>query len=330
MDDYNWADLIDKADKVRMLADPASDYMKAGVWAMGRKMDDIIIAAMSGNATTIDENDASSNVALPAAQKVAVSATTDMNITKLMQAKKILDASDVDPDLPRHIVMKSNQFYDLLGDSEIQSSDYNTVKALVAGDIDTFMGFKFHRSERLAQDASSDTLCLAWIPEGIGLSMGMDVKTEISERADKNHSTQVYAQMCLGAVRIEDEKVVEIACTAVTTSDVMHVMVIPSGVRILPQSFVIVSDLETSATVDVGYAAHTTQSTGAAVAVDVNAFCTVIDAASARTVTHFHESTTHDTGYVTTGEMILTLSMPAGSAVAADTFDFHIMYADPN
>jgi hypothetical protein len=213
MDDYNWADLIDKADKVRMLADPASDYMKAGVWAMGRKMDDIIIAAMSGNATTIDENDASSNVALPAAQKVAVSATTDMNITKLMQAKKILDASDVDPDLPRHIVMKSNQFYDLLGDSEIQSSDYNTVKALVAGDIDTFLGFKFHRSERLAVDSSGDTLCLAWIPEGIGLSMGMDVKTEISERPDKNHSTQVYAQMCLGAVRIEDEKVVEIACT---------------------------------------------------------------------------------------------------------------------
>ena len=213
MDDYNWADLIDKADKVRMLADPASDYMKAGVWAMGRKMDDIIIAAMSGNAVSIDEDDASSNVALPAAQKIAVSGTTDMNITKLMQAKKILDASDVDPDLPRHIVMKSNQFYDLLGDNQIQSSDYNTVKALVAGDIDTFMGFKFHRSERLAVDSSSDTLCLAWIPEGIGLSMGMDVKTEISERPDKNYSTQVYAQMCLGAVRIEDEKVVEIACT---------------------------------------------------------------------------------------------------------------------
>ncbi len=213
MDDYNWADLIDKADKVRMLADPSSDYMKAGVWAMGRQMDDIIIAAMSGNAVSIDEDDASSNVALPAAQKIAVSGTTDMNITKLRQAKKILDASDVDPDLPRHIVMKSNQFYDLLGDTQIQSSDYNTVKALVAGEIDTFMGFKFHRSERLATDGSGDTLCLAWIPDGIGLSMGMDVKTEISERSDKNYSTQVYAQMCLGAVRIEDEKIVEIACT---------------------------------------------------------------------------------------------------------------------
>jgi hypothetical protein len=214
MDDYNWADLIDKADKVRMLADPASDYMKAGVWAMGRKMDDIIIAAMSGNAVSIDEDDASSNVALPAAQKVAVATgATDMNITKLLTAKKILDASDVDPDLPRHIVMKSNQFYDLLHDAEIKSVDYNTVKALVSGEIDSFLGFKFHRSERLAQDGSSDTLCLAWIPEGIGMSMGMDVKTQITERSDKNYSTQVYAQMCLGAVRIEDEKVVEIACT---------------------------------------------------------------------------------------------------------------------
>ena len=213
MEDYNWADLIDKVDKVRMLADPTSEYMKAGVWAMGRTMDDIIISAMLGNAVSVDENDSSSNVALPTAQKVVVSATTDMNIDKLRSAKQILDASDVDPELPRCIVMKSNQFYDLLGDTQIQSSDYNTVKALVAGEIDTFMGFKFLRSERLTTDSNGDTQCIAWIHDGIGLSLGMDVKTEISERSDKNYSTQVYAQMCLGAVRIEDEKVVEIACT---------------------------------------------------------------------------------------------------------------------
>jgi len=213
LEDYNWADMVDKADKVRMLANPTSEYLKAGVNAMGRTIDDVIIAAMLGNAVSVDENDSSSNVALPAAQKVAVSGTTDMNVDKLRSAKQILDSSDVDPDLPRCIVMKSNQFYDLLGDTQIQSSDYNTVKALVNGEIDTFMGFKFLRSERLTTDSNGDTQCIAWIGDGIGLSMGMDVKTEISERSDKNYSTQVYAQMCLGAVRIEDEKVVEIACT---------------------------------------------------------------------------------------------------------------------
>ncbi len=115
-----------------------------------------------------------------------------------------------------------------------------------------------------------------------------------------------------------------------SAGDIVQVMTIPSGVRILPQSMAIISDLETSATVNVGYAAHTTQSSGAAVAIDADAFISALDAASARTVTNFHESGTHDAGYVTTGEMILTFALGAGTSLAADTFDFHVMYADPN
>jgi hypothetical protein len=117
---------------------------------------------------------------------------------------------------------------------------------------------------------------------------------------------------------------------ALSSSDVVQVMTIPSGVRILPQSLAIISDLESSATVNVGYAAHTTQSTGAAVAIDADAFISAVAADSARTVTNFHESGTHDTGYVTTGELILTFALGAGTSLAADTFDFHVMYADPN
>jgi hypothetical protein len=117
---------------------------------------------------------------------------------------------------------------------------------------------------------------------------------------------------------------------ALSSSDVVQVMTIPAGVRILPQSMVIISDLESSATVNVGYAAHTTQSTGAAVAIDADAFISAVAADSARTVTNFHESGTHDTGYVTTGELILTFALGAGTTVEADTFDFHVMYADPN
>lgn len=117
---------------------------------------------------------------------------------------------------------------------------------------------------------------------------------------------------------------------ALTSSDVVQVMTIPSGVRILPQSMAIISDLEASATVNVGYAAHTTQSDGSAVAADADAFISAVAADSARTVTNFHESGTHDTGYVTTGELILTFALGAGTSVSGDTFDFHVMYADPN
>jgi len=70
MEDYNWADLVDKADQIKMLSDPGSEYMTAGVWAMGRTMDDLVLSAMTGNATSVSSADAASDVALPSAQKI--------------------------------------------------------------------------------------------------------------------------------------------------------------------------------------------------------------------------------------------------------------------
>ena len=114
--------------------------------------------------------------------------------------------------------------------------------------------------------------------------------------------------------------------TALSSSHDVEMMKIPAGVRILPTSFIIISDLESSATVNVGYAAHTALTDGSTVAADADAFISAVAADSARTVTYFYESTTHDTGYVTTGEMIITLATPAGTSLAADTFDLHVMY----
>jgi hypothetical protein len=104
------------------------------------------------------------------------------------------------------------QVTDLLGTTEVTSSDYNTVKALVQGQIDTFMGFKFIRTQRLTEDATPDRQVVAWIQSGVLLAIGQDFTSRISERADKSYSTQVFASMSIGATRMEEEKVVEIAC----------------------------------------------------------------------------------------------------------------------
>jgi hypothetical protein len=53
MTDYEYADLIDSQDKIRMLADPTSTYARAAAAAMGRAMDDVIIAAMYGAAKLV-------------------------------------------------------------------------------------------------------------------------------------------------------------------------------------------------------------------------------------------------------------------------------------
>tara|TARA_R100001015_G_C4625248_1_gene183719 strand:+ start:1354 stop:2217 length:864 start_codon:yes stop_codon:yes gene_type:complete len=210
MDDYDWADLIDNEDKVRMLISPSSEYAQAGAWAMGRAMDDAIIDAASGNA--FGGVAGGSTVALPSGQKI-VHGSAGLSVTKLIEAKEILDANSVDPEEPRYCVVTSKQLSDLLAITQITSADFNSVKALVQGEIDTFMGFKFIRTERLDTNSSSNRLVLAFAQSGIGLAVGQDINTRISERADKNYATQVFLSMTIGATRIEDEKVVEIECT---------------------------------------------------------------------------------------------------------------------
>ena len=210
MDDYDWADLIDDSDKVRLLISPQSEYAKAGAYAMGRTMDDVIIAAATGNA--FGGVSGGSTIALPAGQKIA-HGSTGLTIAKLISAKETLDAANVDPDEARVLVCSAKQISDLLGTTQITSADFNSVKALVQGDIDTFMGFKFIRSERLGTDSNGNRQVLAFTNTSMGLALGKDIQTKISERADKNYSTQVYLCMTIGATRVEDEKVIEIACT---------------------------------------------------------------------------------------------------------------------
>jgi hypothetical protein len=207
--DYEFADLIDQQDKVRLLIDPTSSYAKAAAYAMGRAMDDVIIAAALGTANTGVSG--GTPVTFPAANIVAANlGGTGMNIEKLASAKQILDAGDVDPSIKRHIIVSPQEIADLLNSTTVTSSDFNTVKALVHGEIDSFMGFKFHVSNRLVDNGAANTQCIAFAEDGILLGIGKDVTARIDERADKSYATQVYYCQTIGATRMEEAKVVSV------------------------------------------------------------------------------------------------------------------------
>lgn len=211
--DYEWADLIDDLDKVRMLIDPTSSYAKAAAAAMGRSMDDVIITALGGSSDTGVAGGTA--VALPAGQKPFSASQTDgLTIAKLLEAKFLLDDADVDPSLKRYLLCSPKQIQDLLATTEVKSSDFNTVKALAQGSINSFLGFEFIPSTRLSFDATNtdDRLCYAFTEDAVKLAIGKDVTARIDERADKSYATQVYYSMAIGATRMEEEKVVEIAC----------------------------------------------------------------------------------------------------------------------
>lgn len=209
MRDFEWGDLIDKPDRVRLLVDPSSTYLQSAMWALGRKIDDILIEAALGTANT--GKTGSTAVTLPSGQKIA-HGSAGLTVAKLRSAKELLDAAETDPDDPRFMAVTAKQVTNLLATTEVASSDYNTVKALVQGQIDTFMGFKFIRSQRLTQDATPNRQVIAWCKSGLLLAMGSDMKGRIVERPDKSFSVYAYAALSCGATRMEEEKVVEIAC----------------------------------------------------------------------------------------------------------------------
>ena len=210
--DYEWADLIDHQDKVRMLIDPQSDYALAGARALGRKLDDIIIGALEGNASSIDSSDSASSVALVhTIDEDFNTANSDIIMEKVVEAKRILMSNEVDTDMEElYFVLDSTALHNLLKETEVSSADYNTVKSLVAGSPGTFMGFNFIQSERLTTTSESFKRCLAYAKSGAVLAMGQDITARISERDDKSYATQVYASMTAGATRLEEEKVIAV------------------------------------------------------------------------------------------------------------------------
>lgn len=232
---FTWADLVDNADKIVTLNDPTNAYVQSAIMSFGRKTDRLILEAGLGNALT--DVTGGTSVALPAGQWVGATdgaALSPLNTLTLRRVKSKFGINDVDDSERLHIAVAQQEIDALLGDDQVTSADYNTVKALVQGEIDTFMGFKFHRTQLCPKSASGfvasiaattgvvtlstgngDALrrCMAWVPSGIVLAIGQDQEAKITEMPGKNYSTQVFARMTMGAARLEEEKVVGIICT---------------------------------------------------------------------------------------------------------------------
>ena len=234
LEDFFYADLVDEEDKLRIIQSPESEYAKAAMMSLGRAMDDVIIEAAIGDAYAGKEG--GTTVALPNSQKLAAfdgSTTTGLrlNVQTLRATKKKFNANEVEEgDL--YFAITAEQLDGLLGETETTSSDFNTVKALVQGDIDSFMGFKFVRLERILATSANVTYdetngsigagggtlnagadrCFAWKRDGLILSIGKDMQARVTEMPGKHYANQVYAKMGIGAVRMEEVKVVEVLC----------------------------------------------------------------------------------------------------------------------
>lgn len=237
MVDWDIADLVDELDKQKMLIDPTSTYVQNFIHAANRRIDKHVYDALGGTAaagqsgaTTINNYDAdecrlvdSDGTVATAGSNHTAATSTALTIAKLLTCKQLLDEGDIDPERQRYFVTNPYNTNQMLNLTEVKSSDYNTVKALAHGQIDTFMGFKFimlqnymdatkgHLRDSEQETADEAVECYAWAQGAVKLGVGKEIETNVTIRNDKRMAVQPYCKMSFGAVRVEGPAVVEIS-----------------------------------------------------------------------------------------------------------------------
>lgn len=215
--DYDWNDLIDSIDKLRMVTDPQSSYVTNGTYAMGRAQDREIISSFFDDRKTGEAG--ATTTSFLAGNVVAVNygaaGAVGLTVAKLRAAKKLLLAAEVDLDMdPVTVPITATQHDNLLAEIQVTSLDFNERPVLTEGNVTRFLGFNFKHTELLGVDGSSYRKVPVYAKSGICLAMWNDITTDISIRRDlAGLPVQVYVFGTFGATRLEEKKVVQILCS---------------------------------------------------------------------------------------------------------------------
>jgi hypothetical protein len=224
---FHVGDFIDTFEKVQTLADPKSAYVENFVLALNRERDRITYQALFGTAYSGKEG--TTAVAWDSSNRTVIdesfgTANSGLILAKLIDARRAWLANHNDPGMEQPcIIINAAGLADLLNTTEVKSADYNTVKSLVQGEVDSFVGFKFVGWEGYVLNgtnvmrgssvgAGSETIDRYPVfPKSAVISaIGMDVQTRIVERQDRSFHWYAYARAMFGAVRMQEKKIVEI------------------------------------------------------------------------------------------------------------------------
>jgi len=202
---YDTGNVIEQENIVQMLIDPKSASTENLVMNMNRQIDDIIISAALAAAS----DGAGGSSAFPATQIVG-DYSGEITLDTVLEVDEIFYTNDIDPDEPRFFVIGPKQRRKLMQLIEVTSSDFQGQKqALASGYLPDFLGFNWIISNRLNAPAADQLDCLAFTKKAIGLHVAGDISTRVAERPDMSFAWQVYMMLNMGAVRVEDEHIVQ-------------------------------------------------------------------------------------------------------------------------
>jgi hypothetical protein len=202
MVDYHDNRLLDRGDELRSISDPRSAYTIAAASSLGRRIDDTIIGGLLGLSYTGETGTTTTT-----AGNIILATAASLTLARVVAAKEVFDNNDVEME-DRSFVVTPEALDSLLNQTQATSADFNSVKALIRGEIDTWMGFKWIMSTRLAAASASTLIGIAYQKYGLCAAMADNPIVRTDEREDLSYSWQVYYELNMGATRLEEERVV--------------------------------------------------------------------------------------------------------------------------
>lgn len=221
---YAWGDMLDWGDDLNTLIDPSSAIVRAGGYALGRVIDDIIVnGAFVGKA--YEGKEGLTEVDFPESQKIPVTVggsggNSGLNVPKLLEIRSRFGLADIDLDDPEnevYIAVTQRQLDDLARSVDISNKDYDIVRALYEEKTDKLFGINFVRigQARLPQTSVSggiSRMCPAWVKSGVVCVLPKEIEMTIGQRLELMNNWYALGKMKAGATRIDDAKVLQVHC----------------------------------------------------------------------------------------------------------------------
>lgn len=189
LEDWEHPEYTDIFDQATVNFDEKAKLTETIGKAMGRTEDQIIIDILTAGTYNTTATDSQGF-------EIAAGGTA-FTTAKLRALRAYYDDLEVEEKIT--IAVSGTGMQSLLSNTETTSSDYNTVKALVGGEINSFMGFNFVKvgARRLEGGlGGSGLVAYAWAANSVGLAVG-----DLSKSMDVNYVPERTSWLCNGLLK---------------------------------------------------------------------------------------------------------------------------------
>ena len=196
LEDWEAYDYVDKFDMKKINFSEVTELAEVAADCLGLRIDQIIIDKMNAGYDTTN-------------MKVGTTGTA-LTVDTLISACTKLNKNGV-PSTERYFLHSAQQLADLLKTTQVTSADYNSVKALVNGTLNTFLGLGFvliaDRDEGGLPTTTADVTGFVYHKRAMGFSKAQDLETSMDWIPEKK-AYLVGGDFSAGATVIDDRGIV--------------------------------------------------------------------------------------------------------------------------